>query len=214
MDRPYYILLADNHAGFRRAVRKILEEIPGVKVTGEAGNRGELFELLRQSPPKLVILDVSLPDLRAREGTQLIKLHYPETEVLLMVLDQEGEYLRHGLAAGAAGILPKQHVGDKSLGPLLLCARVKSMCRPGPGNKFSPNGGADGHGAWPSRWEQLLNMAMYPSYRRKCSPHPVNFKIILHNPSAPVLHFVKNSDWKTCLPLAISLHHPTYIIDL
>ena len=39
MDRPYYILLADNHAGFRREVRKILEEIPGVKVTGEAGNR-------------------------------------------------------------------------------------------------------------------------------------------------------------------------------
>ena len=94
MDRPYYILLADNHAGFRRAVRKILEEIPGVKVTGEAGNRRELFELLRQSPPKLVILDICLPDLRAREGTQLIKMHYPETEVLLMVLDQEGEYLR------------------------------------------------------------------------------------------------------------------------
>ena len=89
MDRPYYILLADNHAGFRREVRKILEEIPGVKVTGEAGNRRELFELLRQSPPKLVILDISLPDLRAREGTQLIKLHYPETKVLIMVMDQE-----------------------------------------------------------------------------------------------------------------------------
>ena len=89
MDRPYYILLADNHAGFRREVRKILEEIPGVKVTGEAGNRRELFELLRQSPPKLVILDISLPDLRAREGTQFIKLHYPETQVLIMVMDQE-----------------------------------------------------------------------------------------------------------------------------
>jgi two-component system invasion response regulator UvrY len=113
MDRPYYILLADNHAGFRREVRKILEEIPGVKVTGEAGNRGELFELLRQSPPKLVILDISLPGLRAREGTQLITLHYPETKVLLMVLDQESEYLLHGLAAGAAGVLRKQHVGGQ-----------------------------------------------------------------------------------------------------
>ena len=43
MDRPYDILLADDHIGFRRAVRKILEEMPGVKVTGEAGNRGELL---------------------------------------------------------------------------------------------------------------------------------------------------------------------------
>ena len=103
MDRPYYILLADNHAGFRREVRKILEEIPAWE-PGEAGNRRELFEMLRQSPPKLVILDISLRDLRAREGTHLIKMHCPETEVLLMALDQESEYLRYGLAAGAVGI--------------------------------------------------------------------------------------------------------------
>jgi DNA-binding NarL/FixJ family response regulator len=110
MNRPYDILLADDHAGFRREVKKILEEIPGVKVTGEAGNRGELVELLWQSPPQLVILDISLPDLRVREGTQLIKQHCPETQVLIMVMDQEHEYLPYGLAAGAAGVLPKQYV--------------------------------------------------------------------------------------------------------
>ena len=113
MDRPYDILLADDHVQFRRAVRNILEEIPGVKVTGEAGNRRELFELLRQSPPKLVILDIAMPDLRAGEGTQLIKRHYPDTKVLIMVMDQETEYLSHGLAAGAAGVLPKQYVATQ-----------------------------------------------------------------------------------------------------
>ena len=110
MDHPYNVLLADDHVGFRREVRKVLEEISGVIVTGEAGNRGELFELLRQSAPKLVILDLSLPDLRAGEGTRLIKLHHPETKVLIMVMDQGSEYLSHGLAAGAAGVLPKQYV--------------------------------------------------------------------------------------------------------
>jgi two-component system, NarL family, invasion response regulator UvrY len=113
MDRPYNILLADYHAGFRRELRKILEEIPGVKVTGEAGNRRELFGLLRQSPPKLVILDISLPGLRAGEGTQLIKLHYPEAKVLIMVLDQERQYLLHALATGAAGVLPKQYAAGQ-----------------------------------------------------------------------------------------------------
>jgi DNA-binding NarL/FixJ family response regulator len=116
LNQPYDILLADKHAGFRREMKKILEEIPGVKVTGEAGNRGELFELLWQSPPKLVILDICLPDLRAREGTRLIKMRYPKTEVLLMVLDQESEYLRQGLSAGAAGVLLKQYVGGQIVG--------------------------------------------------------------------------------------------------
>jgi DNA-binding NarL/FixJ family response regulator len=113
MDRPYSILLADDHVGFRREVRKILEEIPGVKVTGEAGNRLELFELLRQSPPQLVILDISMPDLRAGEGTALIKSRYPDIKVLIMVMDQESEYVVHGLAAGAAGVLPKQYLAGQ-----------------------------------------------------------------------------------------------------
>jgi DNA-binding NarL/FixJ family response regulator len=113
MDRPYYILLADDHVGFRREVRKILEEIPGVTVTGEAGNRRELFELLRQLPPSLVILDMSMPDLRGGEGTRLIKMCHPDAKVLIMVMDQESEYLAHGLAAGAAGILPKQYMAGQ-----------------------------------------------------------------------------------------------------
>ena len=138
MDRPYYILLADNHAGFRREVRKILEEIPGVTVTGEAGNRGELFELLRQSPPKLVILDISLPDLRAREGTQFIKLHYPETQVLIMVMDQGNEYLTYGLAAGAAGILPKQYVAGQMARAITAVRQGKIYLPPQAPGKNSP----------------------------------------------------------------------------
>jgi DNA-binding NarL/FixJ family response regulator len=106
----YSIILADAHARFRREMRKILEEHPGLKVSGEAGNRYELFDLLKKSPPALVILDVSMPDLRAREGIRLIRLHYPEVKVLIMVLDQEPEYLSQGLATGAAGVLPKQYV--------------------------------------------------------------------------------------------------------
>ena len=138
MDRPYDILLADDHVGFRREVRKILEEIPGVKVTGEAGNRRELFELLRQSPPQLVILDISMPDLRAGEGTRLIKLHYPDTKVLIMVMDQESEYLTHGLAAGAAGVLPKQYVAGQIARAITAIRQGKIYLPPQAPGKNSP----------------------------------------------------------------------------
>jgi two-component system, NarL family, invasion response regulator UvrY len=148
MDRPFYVLLADNHAGFRREVRKILEEIPGVKVTGEAGNRGELFELLRQSAPKLVILDISLPDLRAREGTQFIKVHYPETRVLIMVMDQEQEYLTYGMAAGAAGVLPKQYVGGQMARAITALRQGKIYLPPPAPGKNLP--------AWRRPWPRGL----------------------------------------------------------
>jgi len=54
-----------------------------------------------------------MPDLGAREGTRLIKLHCPEVKVLITVLDEEPEYFYHGLAVGAAGVLPKQYVAGQ-----------------------------------------------------------------------------------------------------
>ena len=138
MDRPYYIVLADDHAGFRREVRKILEEMPGVKVTGEAGNRRELFALLRQSPPKLVILDMSMPDLQAGEGTHLITLDYPKTKVLIMVMDQGSEYLIHGLAAGAAGVLPKQFVAGQIVQAITAIRQGKIYLPPQAPGENSP----------------------------------------------------------------------------
>jgi DNA-binding NarL/FixJ family response regulator len=149
MDRPYSVLLADDHVGFRREVRKILEEIPGVKVTGEAGNRRELFELLRRLPPKLVILDQTMPDLRAGEGTQLIKVHYPETEVLIMVMDQESEYLDHGLAVGAAGVLPKQHLAGQ-LSRAIAAVRQGKNYLPPPGPEADSPGRSPTSGPWRS----------------------------------------------------------------
>jgi DNA-binding NarL/FixJ family response regulator len=154
MDRPYLIALADDHVGFRREMRKILEEIPGIKVTGEAGNRRELFELLRQSPPEMVILDISMPDLRAKEGTQLIKSHYPDIKVLIMVMDQEKEYLSHGLAAGAAGVLPKQHVAGQIVRAIAAVRQGKIYIPPpAPGNRSPQNTGPTAIGPGPSGWD-------------------------------------------------------------
>jgi two-component system, NarL family, response regulator DegU len=106
----YTIVLADAHSRFRREMRKILEEHADIEVAGEAGNRHELLEILQKLRPAMVILDVSIPDLRVREATNLIKQRYPDVKVLIMVMDQEPEYVSHGLAAGAVGVLPKQYL--------------------------------------------------------------------------------------------------------
>jgi DNA-binding NarL/FixJ family response regulator len=130
MNRPYFVVLADDHAQFRRELRKVLDEIPGIKVTGEAGNRQELFDLLQKSPPEMVILDMAIPGLRAGEGAQLIKGQYPKIKVLIMVMDQEREYLNHELAAGAAGVLPKQYVAGQISGAITTVRQGKIYLPP------------------------------------------------------------------------------------
>jgi DNA-binding NarL/FixJ family response regulator len=138
MDRPYLIVLADDHIRFRREMRKILEELSGIKVVGEAGDRRELFELLEQSRPEMVILDVAMADLRGREGAYLIKLRYPGMKIMIMVMDHAREYLSYGLAAGATGILPKQYVAGQIAGAIAAVRRGKIFLPPQTPEKSNP----------------------------------------------------------------------------
>ena len=109
MATNYQIILAEDHVPFRGEIKKIINEIPGVAIVGEVGEGHELFGLLETSRPDLVLLDISMPNLRGMQATRAIKFRYPEVKVILMLMDEEKEYLSHAIAAGADGILLKQN---------------------------------------------------------------------------------------------------------
>ena len=110
MNLAYHILLADDHARFRQEIKKLINGIPGVRVTAEVGEGHELYALLEKSPPDLILLDISMPDLQGMKATKEIKSKYPEVKVIIMAMDGGDEYLSHAIAAGADGILLKQYI--------------------------------------------------------------------------------------------------------
>ena len=105
---PYTIILADDHSLFRQGVKKILEEMPGVQVVGEANDGLELLELLKKRDPALVILDISMPNLRGLEAAREIKGLYPQIKVLLLTMHKKKDFLQQGLEAGVDGFLVKE----------------------------------------------------------------------------------------------------------
>jgi DNA-binding NarL/FixJ family response regulator len=107
---PYRIVLADDHALVRRGVKKIIEEVGDLKVTGEAGDGLELLALLTAAPPDLVILDISMPGLRGIEAIREIKKKHPDVKVLVLTMHADREYLGAALSAGAHGYLLKADV--------------------------------------------------------------------------------------------------------
>jgi DNA-binding NarL/FixJ family response regulator len=108
MAPPYLILLADDHRLLRREMKKIITAIPDLKLVGEAKGVPDLWKLLETEAPDLLILDVSLPPLRGMEAIKISKRTHPGTKVLLMILDNDKEYLTHALMAGADGVMLKQ----------------------------------------------------------------------------------------------------------
>ncbi len=102
------IVLADDHVMFRKGVKRIIEETPGLEVVGEANDGLELLSLLKARLPDLVLLDISMPHLRGLEATREIKKLYPRVKVILLTMHRSKEFLQQALEAGAEGYLLKE----------------------------------------------------------------------------------------------------------
>ena len=109
----YTIVLADDHAMFREGIRKIIERIEDVSVSAEVNDGLELLELLKNSRPNMVILDISMPNLRGLEAIREIKKSYPQVKILVLTMHKKREFIRQALRDGADGFLLKEDAGGE-----------------------------------------------------------------------------------------------------
>ena len=105
---PYRIVLADDHAMFRQGVKKILEDADELEVVGEASDGFELLEVSKETTPDMVVLDISMPNLRGLEATREIKTIFPNVKVLILTMFRSKEYVLGAISAGAEGYLLKE----------------------------------------------------------------------------------------------------------
>jgi DNA-binding NarL/FixJ family response regulator len=104
----YRIVLADDHALFRQGIKKILSSAEDLDVVGETGDGLELIELVKKLFPDMVILDISMPNLRGLEATREIKIISPEIKVLILTMHKDNAYLSDAFSSGAEGYLVKE----------------------------------------------------------------------------------------------------------
>jgi len=106
----YRIVVTDDHVLFRQGLKGLLQGEAELEVVGEAGDGLELLKLLKSKnqAPHLVILDISMPNLRGIEAIREIRIIHPEVKILILTMHKDKEYLYQALAAGADGYFLKQ----------------------------------------------------------------------------------------------------------
>jgi two-component system invasion response regulator UvrY len=107
------ILIADDHAVFRRGLRETLAEAFPRVIFGEAKTAAETVELVRRHPWDVVILDISMPGKSGLDILDDVKRLRPGIPVLLLTMHPEQQYAKRALKAGAAGYLTKDSVPDE-----------------------------------------------------------------------------------------------------
>ncbi len=101
------ILIADDHAIVREGLKQIVAEESDMKVTGEAANASELFELLDKDSWEIVVLDINMPGKSGLEALKDMKTRNIKVPVLILSMFSEDQYGLRAIKAGAAGYLKK-----------------------------------------------------------------------------------------------------------
>jgi len=127
---PYQIVLADDHAMFRAGVRKILERVEGVSIMGEVSDGLELLEFLKRHTPDLILLDISMPNMRGLEAMREIKRGYPGVKVLILTMHRKKEFIRQALVDGADGFLLKEDPASELVRALQAVRRGEKCISP------------------------------------------------------------------------------------
>src|SRR5260221_13812346 len=107
------ILIADDHAVFRRGLTETLGEAFSRVPFGEAKTAQETLEYVRRQEWDVIILDISMP---GKSGLDILDdLHRlrPKLPVLLLSMHPEQQYARRALKLGAAGYLTKESVPEE-----------------------------------------------------------------------------------------------------
>ena len=110
----YRIVLADDHTIVRQGIKRMIQEKADLTVVGEASDGIELLSLLKLLDADLVILDISMPNLRGIEATRELKRIFPDVKVLILTMYKDKELLHHAISSGADGYVLKEDT-DKEL---------------------------------------------------------------------------------------------------
>ena len=107
------VLLVDDHTMLRQGLRTMLEGYKDVEIVGEAGDGEEAVQAVDQLKPTVVVMDINMPKMNGIDATAQIKTRHPDTVVIGLSVNADGENKEAMVKAGATLLLSKEAAIDQ-----------------------------------------------------------------------------------------------------
>ncbi|WP_248740591.1 UvrY/SirA/GacA family response regulator transcription factor [Pseudomonas sp. MWU12-2029] len=101
------VLVVDDHDLVRTGITRMLADIDGLQVVGQAESGEESLIKARELKPDVVLMDVKMPGIGGLEATRKLLRSHPDIKVVEVTVCEEDPFPTRLLQAGAAGYLTK-----------------------------------------------------------------------------------------------------------
>ncbi len=123
-DDEITIVLADDHAVVRSGLRMLLDAEDGLRVVAEAGTVDDAVRLTKAHRPAILVLDLNMPGIDSASSLDALPAladGAPATRVVILTMQENPEYARRALQAGAKAYVLKE-AADSELVDAVRCA--------------------------------------------------------------------------------------------
>ncbi len=107
------IVLADDHEVVRSGLRLLLEREDDFEVVAEASDVDSARRYVLGHHPRVLVLDLNMPGGSSLEAIPVIREQSPDTQIVVLTMQQEPAFAREALAAGALGYVLKAAAGEE-----------------------------------------------------------------------------------------------------
>jgi pilus assembly protein CpaE len=187
-----------------------------VTLVAEAGTGLEAIEMVRNHRPDIVLMDINMPDMDGITASQRITGEFPETQIIMMSVQSETDYIRRAMVAGARDFLTKPFSLDELL-TAIHNAYQRSQEMASTAVVVQRRPAIDGKGAVNLPPEQLDEGSVVTVYSPKggvgCTTLAVNLAVSLARKKHSTI-LVDGSFQFGDINIALNLKSKTTIIDL
>jgi pilus assembly protein CpaE len=180
------VLIVDDVADTRENVRKLLQFESDVDVVGAARSGKEGIQLSQELDPDVVLMDINMPDIDGIAATESIRQKSPHIQVIILSVQNDQNYMRRAMLAGARDFLTKPPIGDELIsairraGEMARSERSKSVQARMPSSAMSGAGQVAGPGMVGFTQGKIVTIYS-PKGGTGCTTIAVNLAIALHN---------------------------------
>ena len=125
------VMLVDDHEVVRQGLRSLLEAEEDIEVIAEADSGTKAIEVATSYKPRVVVMDVRMPDGSGVEACRAIRDLDPDIQVIMLTSFSDDEALFNSIMAGAAGFVLKQIRGRDLIEAIRTVGEGKSLLDPG-----------------------------------------------------------------------------------